>query len=530
MTALGGSRSRSRVRAAHLVAALAFVPMLAAAAAAAEPVTAALATAVKHRDRASVQALLKTGVDVNQVLPDGSAALHWAVRWDDQALVEQILRAGATVDVANRFGATPIWMACAAGSPGVAEVLLKAGADARARALGGEPLLMTAVKSGNLATVRALLDRGADVNAAEPRLGQTALMWAAGGRKADAAIVRELVTRGARTDTRSAGGLTPLLFAARGGDLESVDILIGAGADVNDRAMLPNAAKIGIYGDVQWTMPSVDGSSVLTLASMNGHFDVARKLLDAGANPNVSAEAYPFRNRPNISLNGEALKPGFAALHALVARHTTDPNPLAFDVMKAIVAKGGDINGRTAAVKSPTPTQLNPQPIITWVQVGGITPFWVAANALDVEAMKALVDLGADPRLSSMEQTTPLMVAAGLGTRSRGPSGGLPRRGNVNIEALDLLLKWGNDINAVNANGQTALHAAAFAAAHQAVQFLVDRVARMDFRDSMGRTPLDVANDNLRVEFRPSLQNHEPEDVEKTIALLTKLSGEPAAR
>ncbi|MEQ1895962.1 MAG: ankyrin repeat domain-containing protein [Vicinamibacterales bacterium] len=529
MTAQGGSRSRRRVHAAGLVVALAFVPTLAALAVA-EPVTATLAAAVQHRDRAHVQALLKTGANVHQALPDGSTALHWAVRWDDEALVEQLLRAGATVDVANRFGATPLWMACAAGSQGVAEALLKAGADARARALGGEPLLMTAVKSGNLAIVRALLDRGADVNAAEPRLGQTALMWAAGGRKTDAAIARELIARGAQLDRRSAGGLTPLLFAVREGDVDVVDALIKAGANVKDRAMLADGGKIGIFGDGQWTTPSVDGSSALNLAIMNGHFEVATHLLDAGADPNVSAEAYPFRNRPNISLNGEALKPGFAALHALVARHTTDPNPAALDLMKAIVAKGGEINGRTAAVKAPTPTQLNPQPIITWVQVGGVSAFWVAANALDVEAMKALVDLGADPRLPSMEQATPLMVAAGLGTRSRGPSGGLPRRGNVNLEALDLLLTWGNDINAQNANGQTALHAAAFAAAHQAVQFLVDHGARMDLRDSMGRTPLDVANDNLRVEFRPSLQNHEPEDVDKTILLLTKLSGEPAAR
>jgi ankyrin repeat protein len=526
VTVPAGSRSHRCARATALLAALAFLP----APATAGPATSALATAVKHRDGANVQALLKTGADVNQMLADGSTALHWAVRWDDAALVSQLLRAGARVDAANRVGATPLWMACASGNAVVAEALLKAGADAKARALGGEPLLMTAVQSGNLAIVRALLDRGADVNAAEPRLGQTALMWAAGGRKTDAAIVRELVTRGARLDSRSAGGLTPLLFAVREGDVDAVDALIAAGADVNDRARLADGGKIGIYGDGQWTTPSVDGSSALNVALMNGHVQVAARLLDAGANPNAFAEAYPFKTRPNISLNGEALKPGFAALHALVARHTTDPNPAALELMKAIVSKGGDINGRTAAVKAPTPTQLNPQPIITWVQVGGITPFWVAANALDVDAMKALVALGADPKLASMEQTTPLMVAAGLGTRSRGPSGGLPRRGNVNLEALDLLLTWGHDINAQNVNGQTALHAAAFAAAHQAVQFLVDRGARLDLKDSMGRTPLDVANDNLRVEYRPSLQNHEPEDVEKTIALLKKLTSERAAR
>ena len=529
MTALAGSRSRRRALTARLVAALALVPVLAGSGLA-EPASAALATAVKQRDRANAQALLKTGVDVNQALPDGSTAIHWAVRWNDATLVEQLVRAGARVDAANRAGATPLWMACASGSPDVAEVLLRGGADSRARALGGEPVLMTAVRSGSLDIVRALLTRGADVNAAEPRLGQTALMWAVGGRKTYPAITRELLSHGANVHARSAGGLTPLLFAVREGDADSVAALIKAGANVNDRAMLADGGKIGIYGDGQWTTPSVDGSSALTVAITNGHVPIAMRLLEAGADPNVSAEAYPFKNRPNISLNGEALKPGFAALHALVARHTTDPDPAALDLMTAIVARGGDVNRRTAAVKAPTPTQLNPQPIITWVQVGGVTPFWVASNSLDVEAMKALVDLGADPRLASMEQATPLMVAAGLGTRSRGPSGGLPRRGNVNVDALDLLLKWGNDINARNVNGQTALHAAAFAAAHQAVQFLVDHGARTDLRDSMGRTPLDVAKDSLRVEYRPSLQNHDPDDIDKTIALLAKLSGEPAAR
>src|SRR5262249_33472880 len=113
---------------------------------------------------------------------------------------------------------------------------------------------------------------------------------------------------------------------------------------------------------------------------------------------------------------------------------------------------------------------------------------------------------------------------AGLGTKSRGPSGSLGRKGSFNLEALQKLLDWGNDINAVNEHGQTALHAAAFAAAHQAVQFLVDHGARTDLKDAIGRTPLDVAKDNLRVEYRPSLQNHDPADIDKTIALLQKLS------
>ena len=130
----------------------------------------------------------------------------------------------------------------------------------------------------------------------------------------------------------------------------------------------------------------------------------------------------------------------------------------------------------------------------------------------------------AEAKLKNMEDTTPLMVAAGLGIKSRGPSGGLGRRADWDVDALTLLLEWGNDVNAVNVHGQTALHAAAFAAAHPAVQFLFDHGARTDLKDEMGRTPLDVAHDNLRVEYRPALQRHKPEDIQATIDLLETLS------
>jgi ankyrin repeat protein len=318
--------------------------------------------------------------------------------------------------------------------------------------------------------------------------------------------------------------LTPLLFAVRQGDLASTRLLVKAGANVNERARTPDGQKMGIFGDGGWTLPSVDGSPALTMALTNGHYELATFLLDSGADPNAASEAFPFRTRPNIGFGGEALKPGFTPLHALVAKRARSADAGSLAMIKTLIARGADVNARTPSVKAPVPMQLNPQPAITWVEVGGVTPFWIAANALDVETMTALVASGADPRLASMENTTPLMVAAGLGTKSRGPSGGLGRKGNVNIEALKKLLEWGNDINAANEHGQTALHAAAFAAAHEAVQFLVDHGARTDLKDSMGRTPLDVANDNLRVEYRPSLQNHDPADVDRTIALLQKLT------
>lgn len=483
-----------------------------------------LALAVKDRDQSAVAALLQQRADVNVPLPDGATALHWAVYWNDPKTVERLVRAGANVNARNRFGATPLWMACSEGNGALVEALVKAGADTKAPALGGEPVLMTAARAGSVEAVKTLLAHGADVNAAEPRHGQTALMWAVGGRDTHPDVAGLLLEHGADVSVRSDGGMTALLFAVRQGDLASARLLVKAGANVNDRAVPPDGRPMAIFGDSQWSMPSADTSSALTLAVTNGHYDIATLLLESGANPNVANKPFPYRTRPNISINGEALKPGFTALHALVAHRGRRADPGSLEAMKAMIAHGADVNARTPSVRAPVPSQLNPQPIITWVQVAGVTPFWIAANALDVEAMRMLVESGADPTLKSMENTTPLMVAAGLGIKSRGPSGGLGRRALCDLDALRQLLDWGNDVNAANEHGQTALHAAAFAAAHKAVQFLVDHGARTGVKDEMGRTPLDVARDNLRVEYRPALQNHNPEDVQATIELLEKLS------
>ena len=484
-----------------------------------------LALAVKDRAEAAAIALLEQGADVNLALPDGATALHWAVYWNDPTMVDRLIRAGANVSARNRLGATPLWMACSEGNGAMVEALVLAGADATIPALGGEPVLMTAAKTGSVRAAIALLAHGADVNATEARHGQTALMWAVGGRDTYPEVARVLLEHGADLTVRSDGGMTALLFAVRQGDLEAVRLLVRAGANVDDRAVPVDGRPMAIFGDSQWSMPSADTSSALTLAVTNGHYEIATFLLESGADPNIQNASFPYRTRPNISIRGEALKPGFASLHALLVRRARRPEPGSLEAIQTMIARGADVNARTPSVKAPVPSQLNPQPIITWVQVGGITPFWIAANALDIEAMRLLVDRGADPKLKSMEDTTPLMVAAGLGIKSRGPSGGLGRRADWDVDALKLLLEWGNDVNAVNAHGQTALHAAAFAAAHPAVQFLFDHGARTDLKDEMGRTPLGVAHDNRRVEYRPALQNHKAEDVQATIDLLEKLSG-----
>ncbi len=493
---------------------------------AASAATTSLPEATRKRDKAAVQAQLKQGGDVNATLADGSTALQWAVQWGDVEIVDALLKAGAKPDAANRFGATPLWLASTSGSAPIVERLLAAGANAKAVALGGEPVLMTAAKAGSVEAVRALLARGADPNAKEARRGQTALMWAVGGRDHHPAVVKLLLEHKVDVAVRAKGGLTALLFAVRQGDVESVRYLLHAGADVNDRAVAPDG--MGVFGDNMWSDPSADGSSALIIAINSGHYAVARLLVERGADPNIQADPYPFPQRPNIGYSfGDALKPGLNALHALVVRRAATRDQESLDLIKLLLAKGAKVNAKTPALRAPDVTQLNPQPRITWVQVGGVTPFWLAANALDRETMELLKASGADPTLPNMEGTTPLMVAAGLGTRSRGPSSGYVRHEKVNVGVLQLLVDWGNAVNAVNQHGQTALHGAAFAAQPKAAQFLLDHGARLDLRDSLKRRPVEVAHDNLRLEYRPALQLHDPAEVDATIALLDKVT--PAA-
>ena len=492
-----------------------------------------VAEAVKDRDRSAVAALLDQHADVNTPLADGTTALHWAVYWSELSTANLLIQSGANVNAANRYGATTLWMACTEGNAAIVEMLLQAGANPNLSALGGEPVLMSAARAGSVDAVKALLAHGADVNAMESRHGQTALMWAVGGRDQHPEVVQALLEHGAAVNVRSRGGFTPLLFAARQGDVAATKLLVEAGGNVNEKAVLPDGQRPAILGSSNWTMPSADTSSVLTMAIGNGHHELATFLLKSGANPNAASEPYPYRLRPSVSISGEALKPGFTPLHALIYRRAqsrgSDEEDRSLALMTVLIAHGADPNERLPSVTAPVPLQPSPQPVISFVELGGVTPFWSAANTLDIDAMRLLVANGADPGLTSMENTTPLMVAAGLGYSTRGPSGGLGRRGRVNaegVEALKLLLEWGGDVNAVNDHGQTALHGAAFAAAHVAVQFLVDNGARTDLKDAIGRRPLEVADDNTKDEYRPSLQNHNPIDIDRTWSLLRQLTGE----
>ena len=223
-----------------------------------------LTAAVRAGDVARVHTLLAAGADVNAPQGDGATALHWAAHRNDAETAALLIAAGADVDAANALGATPLWLAATNGSAPIVARLLEAGADPDVTLRMGETPLMAAARGGSRPVVELLLAHGADPNAAERERGQTALMWAAA--QGHAGVVRRLARHGADVHARSRvwhqlentagntntsgnfrmahGGSTPLLFAARNGDVETARALLEAGADVNDAAAAGTSALV----------------------------------------------------------------------------------------------------------------------------------------------------------------------------------------------------------------------------------------------------------------------------------------------
>lgn len=440
-----------------------------------------LVDAVRTGDVVAVRALLERGARVGTPEPDGTTALHWAAHREQVEIAGLLLAAGAAVDAANRYGVTPLALASVNGDAAMIARLLAAGADPNLPNPEGETPLMTAARTGNADALDVLLAAGAEVDAVEAWRGQTALTWAAAQNQT--AAVEALLAAGADPNARSARGFTPLLFAAREGHVDVLDALVRAGADVDD------------------TLPA-SGMSALVLAVYNAQYDFAQALLDLGADPDAAGNGWTalhqtvWTRRPNLGRN-----PPF-------------PVPLgaldAFDLVRALAAAGADLDARQT--KEPRDGNRNLLDRI------GSTPFLQAAKVADVEMMRLLVDLGADPSLATAEGVTPLMAAAGVGIWKIGENPG------TNAEALAAVrLAWelGNDVNAVDANGDTALHGAVHRGAGAIVRFLVEKGADVDAVNGKGWSPLSVAQGV----FYPNTFNRHPE----LAALLLDLGADPDA-
>ena len=477
-----------------------------------------LLAATRAGDAAGVRALLQSGANVNTAAPDGSTPLIEAAGRGDTELVEILLEAGADARVDNRYGMSALHLAARNGDARSVTALLEAGADPARTLPEGETVLMAAARSGNVEVVDALLQgrssagsdygnasivvvgNAADPNAREGWYGQTALMWAAAA--GNTAVMQRLIEAGADVDQASAridapeiepdrmqggfvyakipeGRMTALHFAARDGQLEAARVLIEAGADLN-------------IGDNYETTP-------VTLAVLNGHLGVAAALLEAGADPNA-ADRY-----------------GRTPLFVATDLNTLDVNPRPappitggyrpIDIVRLALEKGADVDAG-----------LSDEGLPAWVAQGGThnpmlyegaTALFRAAMSGDVEIMRVLLDAGADPNIVTGTQvckmpadqcersyymlpdgeTTAFQAAAGVGWRldiSRGSEPGA-------IEAMQLLLDLGADVNASNQNGNTALHGAALRQSPAIIEFLVANGADLGAANDRGWLPLDIA-------------------------------------
>ena len=396
------------------------------------------------------------------------------------------------MDAQNDYGVTPLWLACQNGSVAVAVRLLKGGANANAALPSGETLLMTAAQSGKLDVVRALLDQGATVDTTEPGMGQTALMWAIAQRHAD--VARLLVERGASVKTRSASGFSPFLFAARIGDVDLAKFLLTRGAEI--------------------TETSKDGMSALHVAVIRGHIPFAKFLLDRGVDPNLAGPGFTVLHWAagtweSVFTEAYVFSPQASSLEyewlVLGGPPTRD---VKFDLIKTLLAYGANVNAKITRPPPRFGASIFPCNFL----VGG-TPFHVAASVADVPVMRVLLAAGADPMIGANDQTTPFIVAAGM---ARVDSETLIPEARF-LEAMQLCLDLGHNVNAANTAGNTAMHAAALQGLDAVAQFLVDHGAEVNPKNKKGETPTKIADGYEQASMlytRPS-----------TAALLRKFGG-----
>jgi len=453
---------------------------------------ASLAEAAEKHDPAGVRALIESGADVNAAQVDGTTALHWAAFHDDAELVGLLLRAGAEVNAANLYGVPPLAQASINGNAAIVELLLEAGADANAKMKGGETALMLATRSGNVEAVKALLASGADANVRE-RLGQTALMWAAAEGHVD--VVLALIDAGADLTASLDSGFTPFFFAVREGHLDVVREFLAKGIDLN--ATMQPAGGVGERASRR-TPPTTP----LILAVQNAHFEVAIALLEAGADPNDVRNGFtplhliPGVRKPDSSDVSDGAPPRGAGRLSSV------------DFVREIVKRGADVNFRLAEGARRIPNTSSQ------IEAAGATPFLFAADRSDVPLMQLLLELGADPLMPNFNGATPLMAAAGLGTQEPQEEAGEESEA---LEAVQLLLDLGADVNDVDNDGDTAVHGAAYAMYPRVIELLAERGADPAIwskANRFGRTPLYIAEGHSGRLPRPDAP---------TLAAVTKL-------
>jgi ankyrin repeat protein len=442
-----------------------------------------LVDAVRSGDREAALALIAQRVDVNAPEADGTTALHWAAHHNDLDLVERLIRAGAKANIKNDYGATPMSEAAIAADAALLEKLLAAGADVESPNADGQTALMIVARTSRVDAAETLLRRGAKVNAVEQWRGQTALMWAVAQRQP--AMVKALIAAGADVNARStvnnwqrqvtaepraiyrpAGGLTPLLYAAREGCVDCARHLVEGGANLN----LADPEEI----------------SPLLLAILNDHFDLAAYLIQKGASPGKwdwygRTPLYAAVDMNTIPRGGRPDRPSLDTTTSL-------------QIIDMLLAAGANPNPQLKL--APPFRNIGNDRGLDGLLTIGTTPLLRAAKALDAPAIRLLLDKGANLSLTNTRGITPVMAAAGLGSTDA-DTRGIYTTEDVQqraIASLTLLIAAGADVNAKDGQrGLTPLHEAARWGWNDVVRFLVAHGADLQAKDNRGLTPVDSA-------------------------------------
>ena len=435
-----------------------------------------LADAIEKKAAIDLKSEIEGGADINASQADGMTALHWSVFHDDTDLTLQLIASDANVAAENRYAVTPLSIACMNGNVAIVEALLEAGADPNVELQGGESALLTASRTGCVGCVAALLKAGAVVDHVD-RKKQSAIMWAAA--EGHAAVVEALMAAGADLHRTLDSGFSPLMFAVREGRPEVVRLLLEHGADVNEQM---NPEKTGGRNPRRAMSP-------LHLAIENGHFELAVFLLENGAEPNDQRCGYSplhtlaWVRKPPRGDNVDGAPPPIGS-----------GNMTSLQFARKLIEMGADVNLRLKK-GSGGRGKMN--------EKGG-TPFLFAARRDDVPFMELLLELGADPTIPNVENCTPLLVAAGIGTQAPGEEAGTEEEA---LEAVELLLKLGADINDVDDNGETAMHGAAYKNLPQVVTYLAEHgadIAIWNQKNKYGWTPTLIAEGHRPGNFRPA--------------------------
>lgn len=440
------------------------------------PVKPQLADATEAKDWSLVAKLIDTGANVNSMQSDGMTPLHWAVYHQNVPLVQQLIDLQCDVNTKTRYEITPLLLACTLDVPNIVQLLLEAGADSNAIQPGGITPLLLAARTGVVEAVDQLLKHGAKVDATERR-GQTALMWAAS--EGNVEVVERLIVANADLNASVKSGFTAMMFAAREGRPRVARALLDAGVDVNF-AMKPEKKGARVPRD---------GTSALLMAVESGHFELAMYLVRRGADPNDQRSGYT-----PLHVMSWVRKPKWGE------DPSGDPPPRgsgklsSLQFVRAIVEAGADVNAQLERGKGGKAV-LNHK---------GAPPLLLAGKTADVPYMSLLVELGADVTLTNVDGTTPLMAAAGIGVRAVGEE---PGSEPEVIEAIDFLVKHGLDVNAVDKNGETAMHGAGYRNFPLVVAHLAKRGATPDswnHKNEYGWTPVMIAQGKRPGSFKPS--------------------------